>query len=100
MEGLVSLRNALEARHAEYFSRSWDSLSADDAKRFSQIERDIIAVNAALGKSEPKFSPDLEVVLERLSAIELSNPVERTGKVARNRTTEPALTARRPYRPS
>ena len=68
MEGLVTLLDALKARHSEYFRKSWDSLSANDAKRFTQIERDIMAVNAALGKPERRLPPDLEVVLERLAA--------------------------------
>ena len=68
MEGLTTLLEALRARHAEFLDRNWDSLSAEDAKRFTQIERDITAVNAALGKPAESFTPELRGSLERLQA--------------------------------
>ena len=97
MEGLVTLRNALAARHTEFFSRSWASLSADDAKRFSQLERDIMAVNAALGRAELRFSPDLEELLDRLTAAEASSAVDRNSEPV---PAPPASTQRTPYRRS
>ena len=79
MEGLITLLDALKARHSEYFRKSWDSLSANDAKRFTQIERDIMAVNAALGKPERSLAPDLQVVLERFAANQTTDFDEATG---------------------
>ncbi len=41
MPSLTDLLKALVAKHSMFFSQRWDSLSAADAKIFTQIERDI-----------------------------------------------------------
>ena len=68
MENLKSLLKLLEARHAEFLGRNWTSLSADDAKRFTQIERDIMSVQEALGSPRPTMTPELQGSIERLQA--------------------------------
>ena len=67
MEDLTSLLEKLQARHSEFFSRCWDSLSVNDAKMFTQIERDIMAVQAALGSRDSSPLPDFRALLERLN---------------------------------
>lgn len=68
MPDLTTLLTELKARHKEYFLRRWDSLSANDAKAFSQLERDIAAVVAALGADEVPEPPDLQAIIARLEA--------------------------------
>ena len=58
----------LENRHAEFFSTNWDELSADDAKRFAQIERDIIEVRAAFENPNSSQMPEFDALLHRLEA--------------------------------
>ena len=99
MDGLAKLLSTLEARHSKFFAKSWDSLSIDAAKGFTQIERDIISVNAALGRPEPTFSPDLQVVLERLAVTEISAPKGESGP-ARNHGTQQPRERRSPHRQS
>ena len=66
MDNLVGLLKALEARHAEFLQRNWASLSADDAKRFTQIERDILVVQDALGRSHAPMPAELQGSIDRL----------------------------------
>ena len=68
MESLADLLKALQARHADFLNRRWDSLSAEDAKKFTQIERDIRKVSAALGRPGTPIGPDLEESVTRLQA--------------------------------
>ena len=67
MDDLTSLLEKLQARHTEFFSRRWDSLSGNDAKMFIQIERDIMEVQAALGSRDRSALPDFQALLERLN---------------------------------
>jgi len=73
MEGLVTFHAALKPHHSDVFSRSRESPSSNDPKRFTQIERDIIAVSAALGRPERRLAPDLQVVLERFAASQTND---------------------------
>ena len=66
MDNLVGLLKSLEARHAEFLKRNWASLSADDAKRFTQIERDILVVQDAIGTPQAPMTAELQGSIDRL----------------------------------
>ncbi len=79
MQSLTDLMKALQTRHAAFFNRRWDSLSAEDAKQFTQLERDMMAVAAALGRDRAEAAPDLQASIERLQArLESAFPEQRS----------------------
>jgi 16S rRNA U1498 N3-methylase RsmE len=67
MASLTDLLNALVAKHSMFFSQRWDSLSSADAKKFAQIERDMMEVRKALGQSGREMAVDLQECINRLS---------------------------------
>ncbi len=70
MRTLADLLKALETRHAEFFESRWDSLSAEDAKRFAQIERDMMQVRVALGQpGREMMTRDLQECIDRLKGL-------------------------------
>ena len=68
MQNLADLLKVLRAQHAEFLDSRWDLLSADDAKRFNQIERDIAEVAELLGTSGVQTTPGLQQCIEPLRA--------------------------------
>jgi hypothetical protein len=74
MQDVADLLRALQARHADFLNSRWDWLSADDAKTFIQIERNIMEIRAALGRPGRAMTPDLQQCIERLEASALAEP--------------------------
>ncbi len=66
MYHVAELLEVLQTRHAEFLNTRWDLLSADNAKRFIHIERDMMEIRGVLGQPWCQIPPDVQQCIERI----------------------------------